>query len=149
MGLCSCYYWATACSRKWVEFYVPLFQASNSSLIPSERRSIHLFPSPEQFWLFAGGGDEHFTCFKNFHGLEPSEYQKCCSLDGSSLGKAMRCMHLERSARRVMGRSWCLFRYPLTLVEKQLCHGEEVFQEMFELFWLKFENSAVRVYSQF
>lgn len=32
--------------------------------------------------------------------------------------------------------------YPLT-VEKQLCLGEEGFQEMFELFWLEFENSAV------
>lgn len=107
MGLCSCCSWA--CLRKWVEFYVLLFQASSPSLITPGRSSVHLFSSPVQFWLFAEGESELFSCFNNFHALDPIEYQKCWNLEERSLGKAAYGVYLKRSDRGVMGRSWCLF----------------------------------------
>lgn len=146
MGLCSCCSWA--CLRKWVEFYVLLFQASSPSLIPPERSSIPLLPSPVQLWMFAEGQGELLSCFKNFHALEPSEFQKCWNLKERSLWKASHGVNLERSDRGVMGRSWCLF--PDTLshwLRNSSVMGNKVFRRCWRYFdWSLY--SAVRIYPQ-
>jgi len=66
MGVRSSRCWATTRCRKPGEFNVLWFQASGPSSIPSERRSISLFPSLERFWLFAEGGGELFYLLQGF-----------------------------------------------------------------------------------